>query len=186
MLGDRNAISGNAIDAGQPLVNFYITGQRVTAAQGGLGEDLFVGLVGRQLTLARGNISFRQSFAIGGGWLQARQGVLNDFRDQFVLVGQALHVQRGTFNLYQGFPPPSLISMEARQGAIQIQKLLYFQYGDTAYISERTQPVELYHSLFFPDTDDRIAIVPNEDERTIEILEEYRGMLVAPARVGYP
>ena len=86
----------------------------------------------------------------------------------------------------QGFNMPNLISLEARQGDLQIQKLIYFLYGDTAYFSEDTFSVDLYLSFFAPDTDDRIVVVPEEEDRDIEILEEYRAMLVAPARIGYP
>lgn len=167
MLGDSNAISGNTIASGS-------------------SAPLTYNIVGRQITVARGAISVANLHTIGGQQINAYQGYFPAFQDMETLVGRSVTVQHGSFSLYQGFPPPSQISMEARQGAIQIQKLIYFLYTDTAYFSENTFPVELYLSFFAPDTDDRIIVVDGEEERGIEILEEYRDMLVAPARVGYP
>jgi|SRR5215831_3372091 len=167
MLGGSNAISGNAINAGESAPVTYT-------------------LVGRQITVARGAIAPTYPFFLTGQQVNAYQDYFADFQDLERLVGQGLVVQRGTPARYQGFNMPNLLSLQARQGSIQIQKLVYnFAVGGEV-ISETTQPVELYYSLFFKDTDDRIIVVEEEEERGIEILEEIRDMLIAPARVGYP
>lgn len=186
MLGDNNAISGNALAAGQPLAVFYLTGQQALVSRGTLSLRSTVTLIGRQITVARGTLGFTKLFYIVGQQVNAYQDYFEDFQDLERLVGFGLVTHQGNPSRYQGFNMPNLLSLQARQGAIQIQKLIYNLGSGTAYFSENTMPVDLYYSIFRPDTDDRIAVVPAEDRRDIEILEEYRGMLVAPMRVGYP
>jgi len=167
MLSDSNAISGNAID-------------------GGTAAPVTVAIAGRQITVARGAISPTRLFYIAGQQVNAYQDYFEDFQDLERLVGQGLVARQGTPSRYQGFNMPNLLSLQARQGSIQIQKLIYFLDVGTAYFTEFTNSAELYHSLFGEDSDQRIIVVPEEEERGIEILEEYRGMLVAPARIGNP
>jgi len=167
MLGGSNAISGNAINAGESAPVTYT-------------------LVGRQITAARGAIAPTYPFFLTGQQINAYQDYFADFQDLERLVGQGLVVRQGTPSRYQGFNMPNLLSLQARQGSIQIQKLIYFLDVGTAYFTEFTNSAELYHSLFGEDSDQRIIVVPEEEERGIEILEEYRGMLVAPARIGNP
>lgn len=91
--------------------------------------NLTLTLTGKVLTAFKGVLGDIYEMDLTGfGWrLTVSQAPFRYFAAVFNLPAQAaLHVQQQhPLDYYQGFPPPSQISMQARQGAIQIQKLIY-------------------------------------------------------------
>jgi hypothetical protein len=133
-----------------------LTGKVLTAFKGVIGDSYEIDLTGFRLTLSRAPFAY--------------------FAATFDIPAlAALHVQQSTDLEYlQGFSPPSQISLEARQGNLQIQKLIYnLILVDPAIFSIAwATDVELYISEFGPETIRGTIYVYEDTQAWIHIEEE--------------
>lgn len=140
--------------------------------------NLTLTLTGKVLTAFKGVLGDSEVMDLTGyGWrLVLTQAPFEYFAAVFNLPAQAaLHAQQQhPLSYYQGFPPPSQISLEARQGNIQIQKLIYnLIIVDPAIIAIRwASDVELYISEFGPETIRGTIFVYEDVEAWMRVAEE--------------
>lgn len=140
--------------------------------------NLTLTLTGKQLTAFKGILGDIYEMDLTGyGWrLTLSQAHFQYFAAVFYLPAQApLHVQQQhPLEYYQGFPPPSQISLQARQGNIQIQKLIYnLVLVDAAVIEIAwATDVELYISEFGPETIRGTIYVYEDTQAWMHIEEE--------------
>jgi hypothetical protein len=120
--------------------------------------NLTLTLTGKVLTAFKGIIGDTSEMDLTGyGWrLKVSQAPFAYFAATYHIAAQAaLHVQQSTALEYlQGFSPPTQISLQARQGDIQIQKLIYnlIMTGNETIAIAWATDVELYISEFGPET----------------------------------
>jgi len=114
--------------------------------------NLTLTLTGKVLNAFKGILGDIEQVNLASFRLTASQALFNYFAATFYLPAlPTLHVQQNhTLDYYQGFPPPSQISLEARQGAIQFQKLYYNLLVGGETIEVHWEDVNTYHSKFGP------------------------------------
>jgi len=114
--------------------------------------NLTLTLTGKLLNAFKGILGDTEQVDLASFRLAASQAPFNYFAATYYIAAQpALHVQHApALDYYQGFPPPSQISLQARQGAIQFQKLYYNLLVGGATIEIHWEDVNTYHSKFGP------------------------------------
>jgi len=139
--------------------------------------NLTLTLTGKVLNAFKGIIGDIEEIVLPGFRLTASQAPFSYFAATYYIAAQpALHAQRAAaLAFYRGFSLPGLLSLQARQGNIQFQKLVYWLIANgpaNQYGIAWSEDVNLYISEFGPETIRGTIYVYEDTQAWMHIEEE--------------